>query len=127
MLNSEKASYELEDLQLGSRRPRAFLAQSGSARSADLEGHDAPSSAGGKERPAISRIIEGSTNRLRRRERLRDLFREHRQLCRTEVIEAFGVAPGTASRDLRALCDEGLIEKVKPSASPRSHYFRLLQ
>ncbi len=44
---------------------------------------------------------------------------------RPEIAALLGTSPDTVTRDLKVLLAEGLIEKVKPSASPRSHYFRL--
>ena len=60
----------------------------------------------------------------RRMEKLRELFKTHRELSRAELIRILGVSANTATADLKALRDEGWVERVEPSASPRSHYFR---
>jgi DeoR/GlpR family transcriptional regulator of sugar metabolism len=62
---------------------------------------------------------------MRRRDRVGDLFHRHGKLTRKEIAALLGTSPDTVTRDLKVLLAEGLIEKVKPSASPRSHYFRL--
>jgi len=62
---------------------------------------------------------------MRRLDRLRSLFSDHGKLTRAEVAELLQVSGRTASRYLKGLLAEGFIEKVKPTPSPRSHYFRL--
>jgi DNA-binding NtrC family response regulator len=74
---------------------------------------------------AMARVIAGSGSQLRRLERVRDLFRRHRQLARGEIMTATGIPANTATRDLKFLCAEGFIERITPTASPRTHYFRL--
>jgi len=69
-------------------------------------------------------LYEGRTA-LRRRDRLRDLFRRHGKLTRQEITRLLGVSGPTATADLKALCAEELIERVTPSLSRRSHYFAL--
>ena len=64
-------------------------------------------------------------SRARRLELLRRLFFQHQILTRSEIVKTFRVSPNTATSDLKTLCEEGLIERVKPSKSPRSVYFRL--
>ena len=46
-------------------------------------------------------------------------------LSRSGVARLLGVSPNTATKDLKLLCQEGLIERVEPSTSTRSHYFVL--
>jgi DNA-binding NtrC family response regulator len=60
----------------------------------------------------------------RRLERVRELFKAHRELSRAELIRLLGISANTATADLKLLRDEGVVERVEPSASPRSHYFR---
>lgn len=59
----------------------------------------------------------------RRRERLRGLFRQHRQLRRKDVCRLLGVSANTAAADLAALIADGSIGKVMPSRAPRTFYF----
>ncbi len=74
--------------------------------------------------PAAAVLREGR-GALRRRDRLRDLFRRHGRLARGEVARILGVSPNTAAADLEALRSDGLIEKVAPSGSTRSNYYEL--
>jgi DNA-binding NtrC family response regulator len=60
-----------------------------------------------------------------RSERLRRLFRERRELSRGEAAGLLGCAPGTAAKELARLQDGGFIERVCPTRSARTHYFRL--
>jgi len=70
-------------------------------------------------------MLQGGRSKMRQLERLRELFMRHRQLTRKEVMKILDISPVTAGRYIAALCSEGLVEKVEPSRSPRSHYFRL--
>jgi Fic family protein len=49
----------------------------------------------------------------------------HGKLTRAEVTRLFGVSGNTATTLMKQLLAEGAIEKVMPTASPRTHYFRL--
>ncbi len=68
---------------------------------------------------------EGRLSTLRRQDRLRGLFRKYGRLNACEIAGLLGVAGRTVTRDLRTLRAEGLIDKVEPKSSPRTHYFRL--
>ena len=70
-------------------------------------------------------VFRHGKSRARRLELLRQLFHQHQILTRSEIVKTFRISPNTATSDLRALCDDGTIERVKPSKSPRSVYFRL--
>ncbi|MCW8129142.1 MAG: sigma-54-dependent Fis family transcriptional regulator [Planctomycetota bacterium] len=78
-------------------------------------------------REDVEQVIEQGVHRLRRLERIRNLFREHKILTRSELIRLLGISPNTATSDLQTLRDEAFLERVEPSASPRTHYFRLLE
>ncbi len=58
-----------------------------------------------------------------RRRRLRDMFEQYDRLSRAEVIELLGCSPNTATRDLRALEQDGEIRRVHTSAHLRTSYF----
>jgi DNA-binding NtrC family response regulator len=134
LLNSDKLDYELADLP-----PEAGVAADAPERSAPAAADhpgpiaQAPAPARGRERgPAghaaprnAEEVLGASRHAIRRLERLRELFREHGKLTRAEAARILGVSPVTATKDLRKLIAEGLVEKVEPSRSPRSHYFRL--
>ncbi len=87
-----------------------------------------PVQAGRDAGPAEKRTaaaVEYGRSRLRQLERLRAMFREHNVLTRSEIIRAMGVSQATATSYLKALCAEGCIEKVTPTAAPGTHYFRV--
>ncbi len=131
LLCSEKRSYALADL--GGRLGR----DPGEEASPPTPANDASDQAPGRRKlqPAglssapddaseEERLSSGRST-MRRRERIRKLFERHRRLARHEVARLLEVCGNTATTDLRALCEEGLIVKVEPNTSPRSHYFEL--
>jgi DNA-binding NtrC family response regulator len=119
LMHSDKLYYDLGDLssedETGAGWPRGRERQTPIrvTRRADAVRKAGPARAG---------LVEGRAA-VRRRERLRALFAEHKRLTRAEAARTLGISPNTATRDLRALCDEGTIRRVAPSASPRSVYF----
>ncbi len=85
---------------------------------AAVRGAAAPAAAGQRTAPPPGRIRD-------RLGALRRLFRENREMTRAEAVAMLGCAPNTATKYLRSLCDEGLIERVMTSRSLRTSYFRL--
>lgn len=73
-------------------------------------------------RESAGRLPSGRHTHQRRR-RLRQLFDEHDRLTRAEVIQLLGCSPNTATRDLRALEQEGVVRRVHTSAHLRTSYF----
>ena len=71
----------------------------------------------------VRKMLSKGTTTFRRKRRLRELFEEVGELKVSEAAAILGVTPHTASRYMSALCEEGIIEKVKPTASPKSHYY----
>jgi DNA-binding NtrC family response regulator len=71
----------------------------------------------------VQTVLQESRAPIRRLGRLRDLFSSHRELTRGEVARILRISLNTATRDLKRLCREGFVEKVEPTASPRTHYF----
>jgi DNA-binding NtrC family response regulator len=123
LLNSDKSHYELADLEHESPPPTAGTeAGSGGPRAAEGPAPAPPPAAAAEE---TAEILRSGRSRMRRLDRLVELFRLHGKLTRAEVAELLKVSLQTATRDLKTVCAEGLVEKVTPSRSPRSHYFRL--
>jgi len=132
LLGSEKRSYGLADLDprpgwdaepapaAAKGRP---LAGDASREAVRLE-PSAPS-AGGQGAPGApgEDLLPSGRSAMRRRQRLGQLFERHGRLTRHEVARLLEVSGNTATADLKALCEEGLIEKVEPNSSPRTHYF----
>jgi DNA-binding NtrC family response regulator len=119
LMNSDKLAYEVADLEPETRAVPP-------ARSARPAG---PSATPIRLRPAHARAaarpLKQGRSGVRRLAILRELFAQHRLMTRSEVAQTLEISPNTATRDLQALAREGLIERVSPSASPRSVYFRL--
>ena len=118
LMNSEKRYYEARDIELG-----ATVA-------APLPPTDVqipPTVPGGN---TVDHGLPGlQTGRapMRRREALRALFRQHGVLTRAEIAKTLRISPNTATKDLKALCADGFVEKVQPTASPRSVYFQVCE
>ncbi|MFO7870284.1 MAG: sigma-54 dependent transcriptional regulator [Kiritimatiellia bacterium] len=116
LMNSDKLYYDVTDLDAPGVEPNGRRAPQTPAQPPLLpqaNGRD-PSLKLGK-------------SRVRRLALLRELFRKHEVLTRSEVIQTLEVSPNTASKDLRGLCEEGFITKNRPTASPRSVYFSILK
>ncbi len=58
---------------------------------------------------------------------MRELFEKYKKLSRRQLIEILKISSLTATNDLKVLCAQGHIEKIKPTKSVRSHYFQLKQ
>jgi DNA-binding NtrC family response regulator len=84
-----------------------------------------PLSAHPSTRETVEEFLRAGRSPLRRIERLRSLFNDHKRLTRAEVIALLGISPNTATKDLESLRDEGFIVRVEPSASSRSFYFEI--
>jgi DNA-binding NtrC family response regulator len=122
LLNSDKSYYELADLEPESPAEAAERSGPGAARSED---HPEPAPRSTADAQDTTEILRSGRSRMRRLDRLAALFRRHGKLTRAEVSDLQEVSLQTATRDLKALCAQGVIERVEPSRSPRSHYFRL--
>ena len=116
LMNSDKLHYDAKDLNVDSQDdtsislPNTEMPKS-SSEFAGFTGH--------------SRIIiqKKTRTKIRRLAILRELFAEHNLLTRNEISKALEISPNTATSDLKILCREGIIERIQPSASPRSVYF----
>lgn len=56
-------------------------------------------------------------------ERLAACFAHHKRLRRKEIIVMLGISHGTATTLLHKLIEQGVVRKVEPTRSPRTHYF----
>ena len=152
LLHSDKLLYEIEDLefkfhsmrttvvaplpsavpaasaQMPRPLPEEFTPRNGASPVAATE-PDRTRTAAEKPAPGpgdnLKDFLRQGTSHIRRLDKVRELFAEHRKLTRGEIILILGVSPNTATKDLQVLCDEGFIERVEPSVSTRSHYFIL--
>jgi DNA-binding NtrC family response regulator len=133
IMNSDGLSYDLRSLGLESLVPRPEAGAEPARPAADA-GEPAPASTGKSAVPApgprdgpedIDRLIADGRTALRRLDRLRRLFTRYGKLTRAEAALAMAISTRTATRDLALLCREGFVERVTPSRSSRTHYFRL--
>jgi DNA-binding NtrC family response regulator len=152
LMQSDKLSYDLEDLELRFRpmgapapavpspaeisaasvpTPAGVTAPHQPSAPATSDPHRMPPHAQIPTAPyspdAIGDFLRSGRSPLRRRERLLALFREHKRLTRAEIIAVLGISPNTATKDLEALCREKVVVRVEPSASSRSFYFELAE
>jgi DNA-binding NtrC family response regulator len=125
LMNSDKLYYEVDDIGL----PAATQV------SVPTPTISTPEFAHPRARPVqaipVARSVTASSLRkgrspMRRLETLRALFKEHGTLTRSEIIGALEVSPNIATSDLKTLAAEGLIQRIQPSKSPRSTYFKLI-
>jgi DNA-binding NtrC family response regulator len=108
LLNSEALSYGLPEF-----------------RGLEAPGASVPEQTASSVALAAGPVFVAGRSPMRRRERILALFRAQRRLTRSEIVAAVGVSPNTVTSDLAALDLEGHIERVEPTRSPRTHWFRL--
>jgi DNA-binding NtrC family response regulator len=126
LMKSESLDYGIEDLALGGPGVGpAASTQPSPASGAEPQTVTDRGEGQGPQAGGIDLGMNRPRSTARRLGALLDLFRRHRKLTRADAVRIIGVSPPTATRDMKALCAEGLIEKVMPKASPRTHYFRL--
>jgi len=118
LMNSDKLHYDLDDFQIDHEvhAPGPILKS------------DSPVDVAGSETKSLDQakaLIDREITPLRRLDRLRRLFLTQKKLTRGEIIRIFSISPNTATSYLKQLCHEKTIEKIKPTASSRSHYFAL--
>jgi DNA-binding NtrC family response regulator len=122
LLHPDRTAFGIKDLneECFGRTP------SGRYRAVPPEVAATASASGSSERTGtVSEFLAQGTSPLRRLDRLREIFSTHGKLTRAEAARILGVSLPTATRDLQQLATEGLIERIEPTPSPRTHYFRL--
>ena len=128
LLNSDKRYYDVADLEAEPAAPEPAGTETEPAQSRQSPAEISPSpdvrSTPSGEAAELA-VLNSERTMMRQLERLRSLFARHRQLTRKEIGRLLDVAPATAAKYLKALRADGTVDKVAPSASPRSHYFRL--
>jgi len=125
LMNSEKLYYEAIDCTLlGKEKTNKILEKDRGALPAE------PLIPEVKLAVAQSKIdfrpfLSSGKSPFRRLEKLRNFFQEYKSLTRSEASKMLEVSLKTAGLDLKFLCEEDFIIKIKPSASTRTHYFTL--
>jgi DNA-binding NtrC family response regulator len=126
LTHSDKLSYSDQDLDIRMPEPRHEAAPHSPpspAAPASPSAHHAPAYATPHD---VGAFLQAGNSTLRRLDRLKALFEQHRRLTRSEIVQILGVAPNTATKYLKTLCNEDFIRRVEPSASTRTHYFERL-
>ena len=81
-----------------------------------------------KEQQMHQRLLERKlTSGDKRRQQIIQLFQQYKQLTRSQITDALEICSLTATKDLQLLCTQGLLIKIKPTLSPRSHYFEIIK
>ena len=127
LLHSDKLTYALDDLEDiagdASRVPRGLMLTGSFEQpedhrlSLERKAVYAPENA--------DEYLRMRPSALRRLDRVRELFHRYKKLTRPEIADMLHVSRNTVTAYLKVLQGEGLIEKVRPTASPRTHYFVL--
>jgi len=137
LMHSDKLEYAREDLDLkfhpeGVRKEAATATPDDKARNRDttplprpMQGPESAAPRAPADDEEVEKILRSGNSTLRRMERLQSLFERYEKLTRSEVIKILGVSPNTASKYLKTLCERGVIQRVMPTASSRTHYFVL--
>ena len=71
----------------------------------------------------IELILEKGSKVTQRHKQLQQLFQQYKKLTRSQIMAILHVSAGTATSDLKILCEQQIIERVCPSHSKKSDYF----
>jgi len=137
LTHSDKLSYSEQDLDIRVRPPQKTVGaapeqsaptpSTAAAPTYQAVPHAQAAAGAAPPPPAdIHAFLKSGNSVLRRTDRLKALFDEHRRLTRSEIVQILSIAPNTATKYLKMLCDEGFIRRIEPSASTRTHYFEKL-
>jgi transcriptional regulator with PAS, ATPase and Fis domain len=132
LMNSDKIDYQIEDLD-PSLFPQGLSFRNVEvsdplliSKSSSDNRFDEKSSADSllQERiHTLEKLVQSQKRNLRRLDQIKGLFRHFKKLTRLELVKTMQISKGTATRDLKQLCEERFVEKIKPTASSTSHYF----
>lgn len=75
----------------------------------------------------IAMILEKGSKVTQRHKQLQQLFQQYKKLTRSQIMAILHVSAGTATSDLKNLCEQKIIERVCPSHSKKSDYFIWLE
>lgn len=73
----------------------------------------------------ILEIIQRGTKSDNRKKIIKELFQTYKKLTRIQLVEITSSSPGTITKELQNLCQEGFLTKVTPTKSVKSIYFVL--
>lgn len=123
MIHSEKLYYDIEDFD--QKAIVQTIKKEDKKESKSLSDGFKPKHADLTIKENMQDVIDQERTPLRRLEILKELFEEHNHLTRGEIIKLLKMSPGTITTDLKKLMIENIIEKIKPTLSPRTHYFQI--
>jgi len=75
---------------------------------------------------AVLKIINSGFRVDKRIELLKELFREHKKLTRSQLMKITNVGPTTATKDLQTLVNAGFIVRRSPTKSSSTDYFEFV-
>jgi len=137
ILSSFKTFYSLEDYELVINKSQNIIRfkqyihesinSSPLDEKKDMNESDVQSEEEDKEKKSIKSILSEGKSPLRRLEKIKNLFRDHQILTSKEIVKIVNHSPPTITNDLKTLCNQKFIKKIKPTGSPRSHYFEFIK
>lgn len=77
--------------------------------------------------PTVNIKMHGKKHNQMRTETLKRMFQKYKKLSKTEAAKALNCSINSISDDIDILLNEGVIEKIEPSTSPRTHYYQIIQ
>ncbi len=76
---------------------------------------------------SVKAILNQGSKAKRRQSFLKELFKEYKQLTRSQIMAIANIGPSTATKELQELIDAGFIERHMPTSSPRTTYFKVIE
>lgn len=75
----------------------------------------------------VRAILNQGGKAKRRQSFLTELFKEYKQLTRSQIMAIANIGASTATKELQVLTDAGIIERHMPTNSPRTTYFQFIE
>ncbi len=132
LLNSDKLRYEYDDMITDKKNVKESLEieKPKPVKSADTIAEKNPDEKKDtdifqKDLEAVLQMQNARKSSETRLSRIMNIFQNVEKVYRQEIAKTLGVTPRTISTDFKQLLDEGVIIKVEPTSSLRSHYFTL--
>lgn len=73
-------------------------------------------------------MIIGKGNKIEQRhKKIIEIFYKYKKLTRSQIVQILSISAGTATSDLKTLCEQKVISRVSPSKSKKSDYFILVE
>ena len=72
------------------------------------------------------KIIQSGFRIEKRHLLMKELFKKHQKLTRSQIMKIANIGPTTATKDLQILIDTGFIVRRTPTKSTSTHYFEMV-